>query len=97
MIEWTSGDNEGDGNGLGGTPAQVGFNKGDGVNFAAIPASRMADIINIDSTSNVGIPGVWIFRISDEEIDTQYSKHICCSTPLQYNSGDDFEPTFLPF
>jgi len=61
---------------LGGIPAQVGFNKGDGVNFAAINASRTADIINIASTSNVGILGVWIFRISDEEVETEYSKYM---------------------
>jgi len=46
----------------------VGFNAGDGVNFAAVPASRTADIINIDSTSNVGIPGVWMFQVNEERI-----------------------------
>jgi len=46
----------------------VGFNAGDGVNFAAVPASRTADIINIDSTSNVGIPGVWMFQVNEETI-----------------------------
>ena len=62
MIQWTTGDNDGGVDGLGGTPAQVGFNRGDGVNFAAIPASRTADFINLPSTSNVGVPGVWIFE-----------------------------------
>jgi len=46
----------------------VGFNAGDGVNFAAVPASRTADIINIDSISNVGIPGVWMFQVNEERI-----------------------------
>ena len=74
MIQWTTGDNDGGVNGLGGTAAQVGFNRGDGVNFAAIPASRRADLINLPSTTNVGVPGVWIFRISDDMIPTTYSK-----------------------
>jgi len=74
MIQWTTGDDDGGVNGLGGTPAQVGFNRGDGVNFAVIPASRTADLINLPSTSNVGVPGVWIFRISDDMIPTTYSK-----------------------
>ena len=76
MIQWTTGDNNGGVGGLGGTPAQVGFNRGDGVNFAAISGSRITDIINIASTSNIRIPGVWIFRISDEIIATEYSKKI---------------------
>ena len=49
---------------------QVGFNAGDGVNFAVVPASRTPDIINIDTTSNVGIPGVWIFQVNEERIVT---------------------------
>jgi len=74
LIQWTTGDNDGGVDGLGGIPAQVGFNKGDGINFAAIPASRTADIINIASTSNIGIPGVWVFHISDDVIPTTYRK-----------------------
>ena len=73
-IQWTTGDASGGSNGLGGTPAQVGFNAGDGVNYAAVPASRTADIINIASTSNVGTPGVWIFQINEETIVTSSGK-----------------------
>ena len=67
-IQWTTGDASGGVSGLGGTPAQVGFNAGDGVNFAKVPASRTPDIINIDTTSNVGIPGVWIFQVNEARI-----------------------------
>ena len=67
-IQWTTGVASGGVNGLGGTPAQVGFNAGDGVNFAIVPASRTPDIINIDTTSNVGIPGVWIFQVNEARI-----------------------------
>ena len=67
-IQWTTGDASGGSGGFGGTPAQVGFNAGDGVRFASVPGSQTADIVNIDTTSNVGIPGVWIFRVDEEDI-----------------------------
>ena len=63
MIQWTTGDISGGNGGLGGTPAQVGFNAGDGVRFAIVPESQTNQIVNIDTTSNVDVPGVWIFRL----------------------------------
>ena len=66
-IQWTTGDASGGSGGLGGTPAQVGFNAGDGVRFASVPGSRTSEIINITQTSNVDVPGVWIFQV-DEDI-----------------------------
>ena len=69
-IQWTTGDaSDGEG-GFGGTPAQAGFNAGDGIRFFTVPGSRTSAIINITSTSNVNKPGVWIFRIDDERIVT---------------------------
>ena len=49
-------------------PAQVGFNAGDGIRFFAVPESRSPGIINIDTTSNVDVPGVWVFRVDQEGI-----------------------------
>ena len=69
-IQWTTGDASGGTDGLGGTPAQVGFDAGDGIRYFAVPGSQTADIINIAETSNVGIPGMWIFRIDGQEIVT---------------------------
>ena len=63
LIQWTTGDASGGAGGFGGTPAQVGFNAGDGVRFAIVPESRSSEIVNIDTTSNVGVPGAWIFRL----------------------------------
>ena len=68
LIQWTTGNSSGGSNGTGGTPAQVGFNAGDGVIYAAVPESRTADIIDIDTTSNIGIPGVWAFQVNEETI-----------------------------
>ena len=62
-IQWTTGDNSGGFRGLGGTEALAGINAGDGVRFVTIPRSLTTGIINIDQTSNVGTPGIWIFRV----------------------------------
>ena len=48
--------------------AQVGFNAGDGVRFASVRGSLTDDILDIDSTSNVGRDGVWAFRVDLEDI-----------------------------
>lgn len=53
--------------GLGGTPATVGIDSGDMVNFMSVPGSGTADVINISSTSNVGIPGMWLFQINQTQ------------------------------
>ena len=63
-MHWTTGDRSGGYNGLGGTEALAGINAGDGFNSYTIPRSLTSSIIYIDGTSNVGIPGVWMFRIS---------------------------------
>ena len=42
--------------------AIAGISTGDGINFNTIPESQTANITNIDKTSNVGIPGVWMFQ-----------------------------------
>ncbi|XP_072472336.1 IgGFc-binding protein-like isoform X3 [Notamacropus eugenii] len=63
-IQWTTGVANGGNpnNGLGGTPAQAGFNSGTAQDYFNIPGSRTPAIIHIMSTSNVGIPGLWAFR-----------------------------------
>ena len=46
-----------------GNGSLAGINAGDGVNSVTIPGSLTPSIINIAQTSNVGIPGVWIFQV----------------------------------
>lgn len=75
-IQWTTGDADGGTNGLGGKPAQVGFNQGDGKTSSSIPISGTNNIANIESTSNVGVNGVYIFKISDKNIEVTYSKGV---------------------
>ena len=73
-IQWTTGDADGGTNGLGGNPAQIGFNRGDGTDFGIIPSSGTADVINVASSSNVGVDGLYIFKISDDMIPVVSSK-----------------------
>ena len=68
LIQWTTGDASGGTNGLGGTPAQGGFNAGDGDRFFSIPGSQSAAILNIYNTSNAGVPGLWAFRVDQSTI-----------------------------
>ena len=85
-IQWITGDASGGTSGFGGTPAQVGFNAGDGERFASVTGSQTSDIVNIDSTTNIDRPGVWIFRIDEEEIDiTRKCKNDPTGTNLLIN------------
>ena len=51
------------------TPALVGFNSGDGRSYS-LPQSNPDEIINITMTTNVDIPGVWMFRVDLTEVTT---------------------------
>ena len=63
-LTWTTGDASGGTLGLGGTPAQAGFDAGDNVNYSQLPGSRTASVLNLQNTSNTtpAEPGVWRFR-----------------------------------
>ena len=69
-IQWTTGDASGGSNGFGGTEAQVGFNAGDNTNYFAVPGSRTSNIVNIETTSNIGIAGMWVFQVNDGEVES---------------------------
>lgn len=64
-LEWTTGDASEGINGLGGVPAQAGYDAGDGVNFLTLPGSRSDAVLDLQNTSNVATdtPGLWTFAI----------------------------------
>jgi MYXO-CTERM domain-containing protein len=65
-CEWESGDASGGTAGFGGTPAQAGFDAGNGVDFVELPGSRVPGIAPLlCRSSNVGEPGVWRFGVRD--------------------------------
>ena len=64
LIQWTSSDDQGGVGGLNGDrPARAGYDARDSINHFTIPGSGTASIINITQTSNVGIPGTWMFQL----------------------------------
>ena len=54
-IQWTSF----------GAGALAGIDAGDGSNHVTVPGSRTLNILNIEETSNIGTPGVWMFKIGE--------------------------------
>ena len=52
-IQWTIGDK-----------ALAGMNAGDGLHYFTIPGSLTSSILDIEETSNTGVPGVWIFNFN---------------------------------
>ena len=61
-MQWTTGDLSGGVRGFYGFSALSGINGGDRVRFVTNPQSLTTGIVNIDQTTNVDIPGVWIFQ-----------------------------------
>uniref|UniRef100_A0A8C8RVE9 Alpha-tectorin n=1 Tax=Pelusios castaneus TaxID=367368 RepID=A0A8C8RVE9_9SAUR len=66
-IQWTTGVASGGDpqTGLGGIPAQVGFNSGGYKNYFNIPGSRTPSVLQISSTSNIKSPGRWVFQVDN--------------------------------
>ena len=48
---------------------KAGFNAGDNITFFNVPGSRTDSIIDVEETSNIGIPGRWIFRVDNSDIE----------------------------
>ena len=65
LIQWTTGDSSNGTQGLGGTQAQIGLNAGDNASYVNVPGSRTSAIMNITKTSNVQVPGQWIFQLQN--------------------------------
>ncbi len=64
-CEWTTGDASGGTGGFGGTPAQAGFDSGNGPmgDFVEMPGSFTMAVLDVCTTSNIGVPGVWQFSV----------------------------------
>ena len=64
-CQWTTGDASGGSGGLGGTPALVGFDAGNGRDHYEHPMSRTTGILDVCRTTNVpgGAPGLWRFQV----------------------------------
>lgn len=103
-INWTTGSASGGENGLGGTPAQAGYDAGDGVNFFVVPGSQTASVVDLDTAaSNTGTAGIWKFAVRDGQLpgDTAANPILPITDPN--NPGDysfefaitDNDPIFI--
>ena len=65
QLQWTTGDASGGSNGLGGTPALAGYDSGNGTDFAILPGSLSASVLELVNTSNSSpsIPGLYQFSV----------------------------------
>ena len=98
LIQWTTGDASGGTNGLGGVPAQAGFDAGDQTRSFSIPGSLTNDIINIDTTTNVGVGGQWTFRVDGNEIaQPSMSKLLRYKNIEFWVACMNFEPYFVGY
>lgn len=60
----------------------IGFNAGDGTRSFTLPESlTTGGILNLETTSNVGIPGTYIFRVDQQDI----SPHLPGGMDAQHN------------
>ncbi|XP_070554203.1 protein mesh-like [Ptychodera flava] len=69
-IVWTTGASSGGDltTGLGGVPAQVGFNAGDGKVSYSVPGSQNSSVVDIEHTTNKNVPGRYAFRVDTDDV-----------------------------
>ena len=76
-INWSSVQLDEFGNGSTEVYAQAGFNDRYEDDYFLVPGSNTENIINISLTSNVGIPGKWIYRFTCMYICTSIHTYFC--------------------
>ena len=59
-IQWTASAKY---NSFVGMEAQVGYDAGDYVNYYTVPGSMTSSIADIETTSNVGVAGLYVFQV----------------------------------
>ena len=74
-LQWTTGLVSGGSRGFGGTEALAGYNAGDRINSYTLPGSQTSDVLKLTKTSNVDIPGTWVFKVGR---GTQIQKRSGC-------------------
>ena len=53
---------------LGANPAEAGFSARDGMRYFTLNGSGTDAVLSLNSTSNVGRPGVWIFQVDGDQV-----------------------------
>jgi len=103
-INWTTGNASGGQNGLGGTPAQAGYDAGDGINFFIVPGSQTSSVAELDTApSNTDTAGIWTFAVRDGELPGDTAENPILPIINPENPGDysfefaitDNDPIFI--
>lgn len=83
QLQWTTGDPGGTA-GLGGIPAQVGFDAGNTINYWQLPGSRTAAVLDLATTSNLvpAQPGVWRYSFEGCALACTTSAECAGTTPI---------------
>ena len=71
-LQWAA-PNQCNGNGVctpDANPAQVGFSAGDGMKYFTVNGFGTDAVLSLNSTSNVGRPGVWIFQVDGDQVSS---------------------------
>ncbi|XP_059559814.1 sushi, nidogen and EGF-like domain-containing protein 1 isoform X5 [Myotis daubentonii] len=74
----------------GSSSSPAGFNAGDGRRYFSIPGSRTADMAEVETSTNVGVPGRWAFRIDDAQVRVGGCAHatsVCLALRPCLNGG----------
>lgn len=54
---------------------QAGFNAGDLVHYYSIEGAQTPAVINLTLTSNVDIPGKWVFQVDSDSVQDNKCKN----------------------
>jgi hypothetical protein len=84
QLQWTTGSASGGTLGLGGTPAQAGFDAGDFVHYSQLPGSRTAAVLNLATSSNLvpAQPGLWRFAFHSCQLACAGNADCAGPTPI---------------
>ncbi|WP_232410994.1 nidogen-like domain-containing protein [Methylophilus sp. 5] len=76
-LQWTTGSASGGINGLGGVPAQAGYDAGDNINYETLPGSLSNEVLNLVNLSNVSTatPGLWRFLFNNGALPGQTAEN----------------------
>lgn len=103
-INWTTGDASEGTDGLGGSPAQAGFDAGNDHNFFVVPGSQQAAVVDLDTAlSNTDTAGIWAFGIRNGGFDGSTPENPIMPVTDPNNPGDysfefaiiDNDPIFI--
>lgn len=93
-LTWTTGDASNGSGGLGGVPAQAGWDAGDRANYQVLPGSRTSGVLDLVNSSNVAAdtPGLWRFSFINGALPGQTAENPILPIVTPPEDGVPVEP-----